>query len=322
MEAERAVAPAPSPAIPVAEFAPPKRPGEAALPRRKANPFGWLPRRIASIRGNPEDEREEPLFSRRNVLGFLGSTGFHLLLLLLLGGLILLGSGEPELVEIETSLGSTLGDEEGLDRVGGFDDDLMAETVEPVELSSAELLAPREPVVQLDASALLSDLERQTDGNGVGGGAEFGVTRFGNGLVEKIQGVEVKVGDPQFTLIWDTQADIDLHILEPGGSHIFWDRRNGEKGGELDVDDVDGFGPENVYWVVDRTNTGDPVMGRGPGGKYQWYVHYYGGHGGIAVPTRWKVRVKHEGKVGLYEGILRRVGERSSIYTLEMPERR
>ena len=75
----------------------------------------------------------------------------------------------------------------------------------------------------------------------------FGTTQF-DGLSEKVQGVSVKIGDPQFTLIWDSDADLDLHVIEPGGSHIFWEFRNAKKGGELDVDDVDGQGPENIFW--------------------------------------------------------------------------
>src|SRR5262245_22712977 len=31
--------------------------------------------------------------------------------------------------------------------------------------------------------------------------------------VEQVNGVGVKVGDPQFTLTWDTRADLDLHVL-------------------------------------------------------------------------------------------------------------
>lgn len=63
---------------------------------------------------------------------------------------------------------------------------------------------------------------------------------------EMVRGVKVQIGDPQFTLLWDTGADLDIHVIEPGGSEIFWEARNGKQGGILDVDDVEGFGPENV----------------------------------------------------------------------------
>ena len=111
-----------------------------------------------------------------------------------------------------------------------------------------------------------------------------------------IRGVAVKVGDPQFTLIWDTDADLDLHVIEPGGKEIYWEEPKGKQGGELDVDNTKGFGPENIYWLVESDGPGSAkVKGPGPAGDYQWFVVYWGGFGGIAKPTHWKVRIKHGG---------------------------
>ncbi|MDB5352836.1 MAG: hypothetical protein JWN86_4083 [Planctomycetota bacterium] len=124
--------------------------------------------------------------------------------------------------------------------------------------------------------------------------------------VEKFNDVQVKVGSPQFTLVWDSRADLDLHVIEPGGAEIFWEKRKGSKGGELDVDDVDGFGPENVFW------------NGGPDGSYRWFVHYYGGLGGLAVPTRWKLRIKQDGKVHVVEGNFDKVGEKSAVGTVRV----
>lgn len=146
-----------------------------------------------------------------------------------------------------------------------------------------------------------------TNPGGAGNGDGFGVAKFGQGG-ENINGVDVKVGDPQFTLIWDSRADIDIHVIEPGGSEIFWENPGGGQGGELDVDDKDGFGPENVNYV----------QGRGPPGKYRWFVHYYGGFAGMAQKTGWKVRVKHAGRIDSYKGNLTRIGEKSRIFELKM----
>ncbi|MBI1323383.1 hypothetical protein GC170_09375 [bacterium] len=128
----------------------------------------------------------------------------------------------------------------------------------------------------------------------------FGTSQF-EGISESVQGVSVKIGDPQFTLIWDTDADLDLHVIEPGGAHIFWEHRNGKKGGELDVDDVDGQGPENVFWK----------KGIGPEGEYKWWVHYYGGTGGRVRKTTWKVRIKHDGRVESFSGTLSKIDDKS-----------
>lgn len=155
-------------------------------------------------------------------------------------------------------------------------------------------------------------------GPGAGDGDGFGLPRFGFGG-ELVRGVEVKTGDPQFTLLWNTDADLDLHVVEPGGKEIFWESPKGAQGGELDVDNTRGFGPENVYWLVDSDGPGaDPVKGSGPPGVYRWFVVYYGGFGGIAKPTHWKVRIKHGGAATVYDGKLRALNERSKIHTLKV----
>jgi hypothetical protein len=155
-----------------------------------------------------------------------------------------------------------------------------------------------------------------SDNPGAGDGDGFGLARFGEGG-ERIHGVEVKVGDPQFTLIWNTDADLDLHVIEPGGKEIFWMEPQGVLGGELDVDNTKGLGPENVYWLSQIGGPGGKkVKGPGPPGVYKWYVVYYGGFGGFAKPTHWQVRVKHAGKVTVHHGKFKALNERSKLYTL------
>jgi hypothetical protein len=154
---------------------------------------------------------------------------------------------------------------------------------------------------------------------GAGDGDGFGLARFGDGG-EVIRGVRVKVGDPQFTLIWNTDnVDLDLHVLEPGGKEIFWEEPKGRLGGELDVDNTKGFGPENVYWLVESDGPGsEKVKGPGPSGTYRWFVVYWGGFGGIAKPTHWQVRVKHAGQINVYHGKFSSLNERSKIYSLKV----
>jgi hypothetical protein len=251
----------------------------------------------------------------------------HSLLLLALG-LWYFNTPSNNGMTLESRLaGSEFGLGEGTELLGGFDTPLgpaegqLASPIDqPITVLKSELDSPE------ISSKAFEALPRPTpdaggggagQGNlGVGSGEGFGIARFGNGG-ENIKGVAVKVGDPQFTLIWDTEADIDLHVLEPGGAEIFWEVRHGKRGGELDVDDVDGFGPENIYWMTDGSD-GSRTKGQGPAGEYQWFVHYYGGFGGIAKQTNWKVRVKHEGKVEIFRGRLANVGQRSRVYNLKV----
>lgn len=319
MQAEGAPRPGPSPRLET--DAPASQPVSTAPPRppRRRMPVpSWLEHRLRTIRDLPEDEPDPAAELRRNFVGYGISALVHLTALLLLSFLIFLLPGEPEPITIDSALGTALGVDEGLEPLGGFDDDLTGQA-DLAGLDAEALLDPVRPVLELSrASPLVRSGPTGGDAAEAGGGAEFGVAHFGSGGAELVQGVRVKVGDPQFTLIWDGQADIDLHVIEPGGSHIFWERRHGESGGELDVDDMDGFGPENIYWVVDRTDEGEAVKGPGPAGEYRWYVHYYGGHGGFAAPTRWKVRIKLGGTVTIHEGTLRRIDDQSRVFTLQV----
>jgi hypothetical protein len=83
------------------------------------------------------------------------------------------------------------------------------------------------------------------------------------------------------------------------------------------VDNTKGLGPENIYWLVESEGPGSTkVKGPGPSGVYQWFVVYWGGFGGIAKPTHWKVRIKHAGTVSIVQGKFRALNERSRTYRL------
>ncbi|WP_439181587.1 YfaP family protein [Carboxylicivirga taeanensis] len=70
----------------------------------------------------------------------------------------------------------------------------------------------------------------------------------------------------QIGLSWNTNlTDIDLWVTDPHGETIKFSNPYSSSGGYLDRDDVDGFGPENIYWLSDV-----------PDGTYIVAVHYYG----------------------------------------------
>ena len=128
---------------------------------------------------------------------------------------------------------------------------------------------------------------------------------------------------PRWAGRYGDHASIDaakksLNEIEPGGKEIYWETPQGVHGGELDVDNTRGFGPENVYWLQDSADGSGNVKGPGPPGEYKWFVVYWGGFGGVPKPTRWKVRVKHAGKVTVYTGRFRALNEHSRTYTLKV----
>ncbi len=82
--------------------------------------------------------------------------------------------------------------------------------------------------------------------------------------------------DLRFTMTWNTNGtDIDLHVRVPGangipdtsdGDTIYFTNRS-DSGGTLDVDDTNGFGPENTVFP----------LGIAPVGTYAFAAHYWSG---------------------------------------------
>jgi hypothetical protein len=100
------------------------------------------------------------------------------------------------------------------------------------------------------------------------------------------------VGDIQVTLTWDTDdTDIDLWCTDPSGFKIYYSEPNSPDGGELDFDDTDGFGPENIYWPE----------GGAPAGNYFVQVHYYDSEG---PTTTYTVLIQAFGQTNQYTGQL------------------
>jgi len=48
------------------------------------------------------------------------------------------------------------------------------------------------------------------------------------------------------TMTWNGTGDVDLHVFEPGGSHVFYQSKRGQSG-YLDVDNTRANGPEHYY---------------------------------------------------------------------------
>ncbi len=260
------------------------------------------------------------------IKGFVTSLGFHAALLVILALWIIVPQQFRKPTELSTKIGETLGNLNGiaegtdLGRVGDLDAPLNpnddSKTPTPGELTKLDVSA-----IHLDPAASTSKPKNKPGssgagldlssiaGGGGGAGEGFGIARYGNGK-ENIGGIEVKVGDPQFTLIWDAKVDLDLHVTEPGGKEIWWLEKTSPNHGEIDVDNTEGYGPENIYWTT----------GKGPPGVYKWYVHYYPGFGGLdnAVPVHWKVRIKHAGTVEIHKGILKNVDQRTKSFTLKV----
>ena len=109
-----------------------------------------------------------------------------------------------------------------------------------------------------------------------------------------------KSGSVQVSLAWDDYNDLDLHLFCPSGERIYFNNRNSECGGELDVDmnvkPVSKTPVENVVW------TSNP-----PKGAYKVGVHFYKHHRKRKTKKscKFRVRVCLYGKIQEYSGVIK-----------------
>jgi uncharacterized protein YfaP (DUF2135 family) len=102
-----------------------------------------------------------------------------------------------------------------------------------------------------------------------GTGSNSVEVRAPSGERRRVQFYEAGSGRAQarirIILGWDDdQAEVDLHVVTPDGQHAFWGDPVLSNGGGLDVDSVDGAGPEMFSMTA-------PLHG-----AYHVYVNYWG----------------------------------------------
>ncbi len=101
--------------------------------------------------------------------------------------------------------------------------------------------------------------------------------------------IEVGTGEVQVSVSWDTQTDVDLHVVEPSGEEIYYANDVSATGGELDLDsnaacDIDGVNNENITW----TQTA-------PRGQYIVRVDYWSACN-VTSNTNYVVTVRRQGQ--------------------------
>ncbi|MCR4275847.1 MAG: hypothetical protein NUV90_00455 [Candidatus Parcubacteria bacterium] len=77
------------------------------------------------------------------------------------------------------------------------------------------------------------------------------------GMMSSLEQPLQRVQDGIITAIltWGAQPDVDLHVFEPGGSHVFYGNFQGISG-YLDLDDTSSFGPEHYYVACTALSAG------------------------------------------------------------------
>lgn len=72
--------------------------------------------------------------------------------------------------------------------------------------------------------------------------------------------MEAGIGLLKVSLSWDQENDVDLHLVEPNGEHIYYGNRSSSNGGQLDLDSnagcsIDNINNENIFYEDDASVT-------------------------------------------------------------------
>ena len=108
--------------------------------------------------------------------------------------------------------------------------------------------------------------------------------------------VPVLSGDIQVSVAWDSPADVDLHVVEPGGAEIYWVDDQSAAGGVLDLDSNAGCfsdGPRNENITYPSVTP--------PSGTYTVRLDYWDACG--AAATNYVVTIRVEGHaIEIFQG--------------------
>lgn len=76
--------------------------------------------------------------------------------------------------------------------------------------------------------------------------------------------IRLGTGALQVSLSWNKATDQDLWVIDPAGYKIYYADKTSNTGGMLDRDDINGYGPENIFWLSNA-----------PDGDYKILVNDY-----------------------------------------------
>ena len=113
-----------------------------------------------------------------------------------------------------------------------------------------------------------------------------------------VTSVLVGTGELQVSVSWDTPTDVDISLIEPDGTEIFFAAPQSPSGGMLDLDSnpacfIDGVNNENITY-----EDGTP-----PSGEYSVSVDYFSDCG-VLEPTSFVVTVRIGDSVETFSGTL------------------
>lgn len=80
-----------------------------------------------------------------------------------------------------------------------------------------------------------------------------------------VDAIKAAGGDIQVSVTWNSDADVDLHVVEPGSAEIYYGAPTSGNGGELDIDanaacSVSALTQENIGWPAGAAAPGSYIV--------------------------------------------------------------
>jgi pSer/pThr/pTyr-binding forkhead associated (FHA) protein len=123
---------------------------------------------------------------------------------------------------------------------------------------------------------------------------------FSTDVQKRVEGRHGETGEIEVALIWDNTNDLDLHVVDPAGEEIYYQRPRSRSGGWLDIDcnagchNTTNTPIEHVRWR----------QGSAPDGIYTVSVVFYA-NCEASGPTKYRIEVKTGNEpVRKYEGAI------------------
>lgn len=127
---------------------------------------------------------------------------------------------------------------------------------------------------------------------------------------QRLKRENAQAGQMQVSLLWDSLADLDLHVICPDGQEIYYKRRRG-CGGELDIDmnfrQVSMQPVENIFW------------GAAPPGIYRVSVVLFRQRPDLRPRIPFKIRLVKNGQETIQQGTVGPGQDTAQVMTFQVP---
>lgn len=142
---------------------------------------------------------------------------------------------------------------------------------------------------------ILSLSTRASSGNMYVNYAVGDASTLGSYARQAMRIIQVGSGDIQISASWSDSADVDLHVIDPNGDHVYFANKTVPSGGTLDLDANAACSPnettpgrvfysnENIVWPT----------GSAPNGTYKVFLDYWSDCN--VAQTDWVVTIQRTG---------------------------